>query len=138
MQARASAPALAVLGKASALLLSCVLALSWPAETRAYAVLAHEAIIDAAWETNLRPLLQKRFPLATPEDLKRAHGYAYGGAIIQDVGYYPHGSHFMSDLTHYLRAGDFIIALLEDSQDLNEYSPWARCRTTRPILMGTG
>jgi hypothetical protein len=93
-----------------------------PLETAAYAVLAHEAIIDSAWNTNIRPLLLKRFPDATQEEIKEAHGYAYGGAIIQDMGYYPHGSFFFSDLTHYVRSGDFILALLRDSKDLNSYA----------------
>ena len=93
-----------------------------PTQTSAYAVLAHEAIIDSAWDTSIRPLLLKRFPAATPDELKEAHGYAYGGAIIQDMGYYPHGSFFFSDLTHYVRSGDFVIALLRDSQDLNGYA----------------
>ena len=73
-------------------MLALLLSFGWPAQTSAYAVLAHEAIIDSAWDTNIRPLLLKRFPNATPEELKEAHGYAYGGAIIQDMGYYPHGS----------------------------------------------
>jgi hypothetical protein len=64
------------------------LSLGWPVQTEAYAVLAHEAIIDSVWDTNIRPLLLKRFPDATGEELKEAHGYAYGGAIIQDMGYY--------------------------------------------------
>ncbi|HEV2716996.1 MAG TPA: hypothetical protein VGU64_17160, partial [Terriglobales bacterium] len=59
-----------------------------------YSVLTHEAIVDAAWDISIRPLLLQRFPNATPEELKTAHAYAYGGAIIQDLGYYPHGSHF--------------------------------------------
>jgi hypothetical protein len=87
-----------------------------------YSVLTHEAIIDAAWDMSIRPVLLQRFPNASPEELKIAHGYAYGGAIIQDLGYYPHGSHFFSDLTHYCRSGDFILALLRDSQDLNGYA----------------
>jgi Zinc dependent phospholipase C len=87
-----------------------------------YSVLTHEAIIDAAWNISIRPILLQRFPNATPEELKIAHGYAYGGAIIQDLGYYPHGSHFFTDLTHYCRTGDFVLALLRDSQDLNGYS----------------
>ena len=66
----------------------------------AYSVLTHEAIIDAAWQTDLRPLLLRRFPAATPEDLRKAQGYAYGGAIIQDMGYYPFGSKLFTDLTH--------------------------------------
>jgi hypothetical protein len=85
----------------------------------AYSVLSHEAVIDSAWDTDIRPLLLKRFPDATREELKEAHGYAYGGAIIQDMGYYPHGSHLFSDLTHYVRSGDFILALLRDAKDLN-------------------
>jgi hypothetical protein len=98
------------------------LCLGWPARSAAYAVLAHEAIIDSAWDTSIRPLLLKRFPGATPEELKEAHGYAYGGAIIQDMGYYPHGSHLFSDLTHYVRSGDFILALLRDAKDLDGYA----------------
>jgi hypothetical protein len=96
--------------------------LGWPMDAAAYAVLAHEAIIDSAWTTNIRPLLLKRFPDATDEQLKEAHGYAYGGAIIQDMGYYPHGSFFFSDLTHYVRSGDFVLALLRDSKDLDGYA----------------
>jgi hypothetical protein len=99
-----------------------VLSLCWPSDTVAYAVLAHEAIIDSVWDTNIRPLLLKRFPSATPEEIKEAHGYAYGGAIIQDMGYYPHGSFFFSDLAHYVRSGDFILALLRDSKDLDGYA----------------
>ena len=85
-------------------------------------MLAHEAIIDSAWDKNIRPLLLERFPQATPAELKEAHAYAYGGAIIQDMGYYPHGSIFFSDLTHYVRSGDFVAALIEDAQDLDGYA----------------
>src|SRR6202166_1194641 len=105
-----------------ATIVALVLALGCPSETAAYAVLAHEAIIDSAWDTTIRPLLLKRFPDATGEEIKEAHGYAYGGAIIQDMGYPPRGSHFFSDLTHYVRSGDFILALLRDSKDLNGYA----------------
>jgi hypothetical protein len=103
-------------------LLALLLSASWPNAADGYSVLAHEALIDTAWDTNIRPLLRERFPEATPEQLKEAHGYAYGGAIIQDLGYYPHGSHFFSDLTHYVRSGDFILALLRDAKDLNGYA----------------
>ena len=103
-------------------MLALFLSFGWPAQCAAYAVLAHEAIIDSVWDTNIRPLLLKRFPDATEEEIKEAHGYAYGGAIIQDMGYYPHGSHFFSDLTHYVRSGDFILALLRDAQDLDGYA----------------
>jgi zinc dependent phospholipase C len=97
-------------------------ALAWPSPVCAYAVLAHEAIIDAAWETHLKPVLVKKYPQATEEDLSRAQAYVYGGAILQDMGYYPYGSPFFSDLTHYVRSGDFILALLRDAQDLPEYA----------------
>ncbi len=102
----------------------CLIAalLALPAPIHAYAVLSHEAIIDAAWEMHIKPILLKKFPQATEEDLSRAQAYAYGGAIIQDMGYYPYGSPFFSDLTHYIRSGDFILALLRDAKDLNEYA----------------
>src|ERR1700674_1417549 len=109
-------------GKAFAIIVALAMSLGWPSEAAAYAVLAHEAIIDSAWDTSMRPLLLKRFPDATAEQLKEAHGYAYGGAIIQDMGYYPHGNFFFSDLTHYVRSGDFVLALLRDSQDLDGYA----------------
>jgi hypothetical protein len=103
-------------------LLAAALVLGWPSRCAAYSIMAHEAIIDAAWEVSIRHILLQRFPNATPEEMKQAHGYAYGGAIIQDLGYYPRGSHFFSDLTHYCRSGDFILALLRDSKDLNGYA----------------
>jgi hypothetical protein len=87
-----------------------------------YTVLTHEAIIDSVWDDSLQKQLLKRFPGATPEELRKAHAYAYGGCIIQDMGYYPFSSRFFSDLTHYVRSGDFIEALIRGSQDLNEYA----------------
>ena len=111
-----------LLQKGRAVLLVLLLSFGCTSKTLAYAVLAHETIIDAAWDSHLRPLLLKRFPHTGPEELKEAHGYAYGGAIIQDMGYYPHGSHFVTDLMHYCRSGDFILALLRDSQNVNEYA----------------
>ena len=99
-----------------------VLALLRPEAAQAYAVLSHEAIIDAAWDGHIKALLLKKYPQATEEDLSRAQAYAYGGAIIQDMGYYPYGSPFFSDLTHYVRSGDFVRALLHDAQDLTEYA----------------
>ena len=90
--------------------------------TSGYSVLTHEAIIDSTWDSAIRPLLLKRFPLTTTEELTQAHAYAYGGCIIQDLGYYPFGAKFFSDLTHYVRSGGFILNLIRDSQDLNEYA----------------
>lgn len=84
-------------------------------------MLAHEAIIDSAWD-KIQSLVRARFPNVTPDELRVAHGYAYGGSLVQDLGYYPHGSRFFSDLTHYVRSGEFIRALLRDSQNVNEYA----------------
>ena len=108
--------------RAFAIIMVLVLCFGWPSEIAAYAVLAHEAIVDSAWDTNIRPLLLERFPQATRRELKEAHGYAYDGAIIQDLGYYPHGSKFFSDLTHYVRSGDFVLALLRDAKNLDDYA----------------
>jgi hypothetical protein len=103
-------------------ILGLLLGISCAPDCAGYSVLTHEAIIDAAWKDGIQPLLLRRFPNATPEELLQAHAYAYGGAIIQDLGYYPFGSQFFSDLTHYVRSGDFVIALIEESKDLNEYA----------------
>jgi hypothetical protein len=99
-----------------------MLFLDLPISVDAYSVLSHEALIDAVWSTNIVPLLKKRFPNATPDELRQAHAYAYGGAIIQDMGYYPFGSKLFSDLTHYIRSGDFIQAMLRDAGDINQYA----------------
>src|SRR5271166_4965437 len=88
----------------------------------AYSVLTHEEIIDLLWKQQIVPLLKARFPHATPEDLLKAHAYAYGGSVIQDIGYYPFGNAVFSDLTHYVRTGAFVQALIRDSQDLDEYA----------------
>ena len=98
----------------------CVVAFA-PACT-AYSVLTHEEIIDLLWNQQIKPLLLERFPNATPDDLLKAHAYAYGGSVIQDIGYYPFGNHVFSDLTHYVRTGDFVQALINDSQNLDEYA----------------
>jgi hypothetical protein len=87
-----------------------------------YSVLTHEAIIDSTWDSAIKPLLLSRFPAATADELTQAHAYAYGGCIIQDLGYYPFGSKLFSDLTHYVRSGDFIANLIRDSQGLDEYA----------------
>src|SRR6202046_5585888 len=99
-----------------------VILLVVPRPSSAYSVLAHEAIVDAAWDEAIKPLLLERFPQATPQDLKAAHGFAYGGCVIQDMGYYPFGNKFFSDLVHYVRSGDFVAALVRGSQNLNEYA----------------
>jgi hypothetical protein len=101
-------------------LLAVSLALLVASPSDGYSVLSHEAMVDALWDVKLKPVLLARFPNATPEQLKEAHGYAYGGAIIQDIGFYPHGNGYFSDLTHYARSGDFIFALISESQNLDE------------------
>lgn len=101
---------------------SVLLLLCSVATAHSYSVLTHEAIIDAIWDRSISPLLLTRFPDAKPDELTRAHAYAYGGSIIQDLGYYPFGSRFYSDLTHYVRSGDFILNMIRTSEDLNEYA----------------
>src|SRR5690349_22691064 len=88
----------------------------------AYSVLTHEEIVDLVWADELRPLLLKRFPGLTEDQLTEADAYAYGGAVIQDLGYYPFGSVEFSNLVHYVRSGDFVRELLAQSQDANEYA----------------
>ncbi len=88
----------------------------------AYSVLTHEEVVDLLWKDNIQPLLSKRFPAATPDDLKKAHAFAYGGSLVQDMGYYPFGNKYFSDLTHYVRSGDFVVNLINESSDLNEYA----------------
>ena len=106
----------------TALILALLLGISCVPVAYGYSVLTHEAIIDATWKDSIEPVLLSRFPCATPEELLKARAYAYGGAIIQDLGYYPFGSKFFSDLTHYVRTGDFVLALIEESRNLNEYA----------------
>jgi len=88
----------------------------------AYSVLSHEALIDAVWAPVIVPLLLQRFPDATRAELTAAHGYAYGGCEIQDLGYYPFGNHYFSNLTHYARAGAFVQALFLESRTVDEYA----------------
>jgi hypothetical protein len=88
----------------------------------AYSVLTHEEIVDLLWTDEIRPLLLERYPELSEDQLKEAHSYAYGGAVIQDLGYYPFGSGEFSDLVHYVRSGDFVRELILESQDANEYA----------------
>jgi len=88
----------------------------------AYSVLTHEQIVDLLWADEILPLLQKKYPGLTDDQIRVAHSYAYGGAVIQDLGYYPFGSREFSDLVHYVRSGDFVRELLIESQDVNEYA----------------
>lgn len=96
-------------------LLSC-------SSSSAYSVLTHEEIVDLVWTDKIRPLLLTRYPGLSEEQITEAHAYAYGGAVIQDLGYYPFGNREFSDLVHYVRSGDFVRELLLESQDVNEYA----------------
>jgi hypothetical protein len=89
---------------------------------RGYSVLSHEEVVDLVWKDNLRPMLLHRFPSATEDDLRRAHAFAYGGSLVQDMGYYPFGNTYFSDLTHYVRSGDFVVNLMRESSNLEEYA----------------
>jgi hypothetical protein len=84
----------------------------------AYSVLTHEEIVDLLWTGEIRPLLLTRFPGLSEDQIRQAHAYAYGGAVIQDLGYYPFGSKEFSNLVHYVRSGDFVRELLIERQDV--------------------
>lgn len=88
----------------------------------AYSVLTHEEVVDLLWLDQIRPLLLHRYPGMTKDQLKEAHAYAYGGCLVQDMGYYPFGNKLFSDLVHYVRSGDFVVNLLNEAQDSNEYA----------------
>lgn len=99
-----------------------VLTLCLPTALSGYSVLSHEALIDTVWNPFIVPLLLSRFPGSTPKQLQEAHAYAYGGCVIQDMGYYPFGNRLFSNLTHYVRGADFIKAMLKDARSVNEYA----------------
>jgi hypothetical protein len=90
--------------------------------SHAYSVLTHEEIVDLLWIDQIRPLVLSRYPGLTDDQIREAHAYAYGGAVIQDLGYYPFGNKEFSDLVHYARSGDFVIELLRESQNANEFA----------------
>jgi hypothetical protein len=86
----------------------------------AYSLLTHEQLIDLTWQSSIAPLLRSRYPNLTPAELEEARSYAYAGCVIQDIGYYPFGDPFFSDLTHYVRSGDFVVFLFRDAKNANE------------------
>jgi hypothetical protein len=101
---------------------SLLIVLMCSSGSSAYSVLTHEEIVDLLWADEIRPLLLKRYPGLSEDQITEAHAYAYGGAVIQDLGYYPFGSKEFSNLVHYVRSGDFVRELLIESQDVNEYA----------------
>jgi len=96
--------------------------LTAPSTAAGFCVLAHEAVVDAVWQDGIVPTLKERFPHASESAIREARAYAYGGSLIQDLGYYPFGSRRFSNLVHYVRSGDFVEALARESQDVNEYA----------------
>jgi hypothetical protein len=85
-----------------------------------YSVQSHQELIDLAWKQTIRPILLKHYPTLTDAQLQEAHAYAYGGCAIQDFGYYPFGNAFFSDLTHYVRSGDFVVSLIRNAHTADE------------------
>jgi hypothetical protein len=108
------------IGRAAGALVLTILAFPTPAP--AYSVLAHEALVDQVWDDQLAPILRQRFPRTSPDGLRRARAYAYGGSLIQDLGYYPFGNRFFSNVVHYVRSGDFVEALIRESRSVDEYA----------------
>jgi hypothetical protein len=86
----------------------------------AYSLLTHEQLIDLTWQSSIVPLLLSRYPTLTPAEIEHARAYAYGGCVIQDIGYYPFGDKFFSDLTHYVRSGDFVVNLFRNAGNADE------------------
>lgn len=97
-----------------------LLFLAFSKQSFSYAVLTHQQIIDLAWKDSIVPTLLSRYPHTTEAELARAKAYAYGGCVIQDAGYYPFGHAFFSDLTHYVRSGDFVASLIRNSRNVDE------------------
>ena len=107
-------------GRVVAVLLLMMAGLLAEPRAEAYSLLTHEQLIDLTWRQSIVPLLLSRYPGLTPAELERARAYAYGGCMIQDIGYYPFGDEFFSNLTHYVRTGDFVVNLFRDAQNANE------------------
>jgi zinc dependent phospholipase C len=103
-------------------LVTLLLVLMCSRSSLGYSVLTHEEIVDLLWTAEIQPLLLKRYPQLSEDQIREAHAYAYGGAVIQDLGFYPFGSAEFSNLVHYVRSGDFVRELLLQSQDVNEYA----------------
>ncbi|AEW01067.1 hypothetical protein A4D02_13990 [Niastella koreensis] len=104
------------------LALSALLLIHASSVCKAYSVLTHQALIDVNWDKVLLPLLKAKFPGCSNEALKEAHAYAYGGAVVPDIGYLPFGSKLFTNLIHYVRSGDFVKTVLQDAHNLNEYA----------------
>jgi hypothetical protein len=104
----------------AALLLALLLVFPLERRAQAYSLMTHEMLIDLTWQDSIVPLLLSRYPNLTPAQLEQARAYAYGGCVIQDIGYYPFGDTTVSNLTHYVRSGDFIVNLFRNATNANE------------------
>ncbi|HYL97963.1 MAG TPA: zinc dependent phospholipase C family protein [Blastocatellia bacterium] len=104
------------------LIAAAALTISLPQTSQAYAVLTHQAMIDFSWKKIIAPALRHRYPSASDADIEASRAYAYGGAIIQDLGYFPFAGADFSNLAHYVRSGGFVEALIRDAQNPNEYA----------------
>jgi hypothetical protein len=111
-----------VIGRPCVIAALCLCALASPRPAAAYSVLAHEALVDALWDESIAGLLKQKFPAATAEQITAARAFAYGGSVIQDLGYYPFGSHFFTNVLHYVRSGDFVEAMVRESRTLDEFA----------------
>ena len=103
-----------------AILFACLLLLLCQQPGAAYSLLTHEQLIDLTWRDSIVPLLLSRYPTLTPAQLEQARAYAYGGCVIQDIGYYPLGDKSFSNLTHYVRSGDFVVNLFRNAGNADE------------------
>ena len=66
------------------------------------------------------PCCSRKYPGTSAAALREARAYAYGGSTIQDLGYFPFGSKFFTNLLHYVKTGDFVEAMMRDAHDVNE------------------
>jgi len=48
--------------------------------------------------------------------------FAHGGSHIADLGYFPLGNVFFTDLLHYVRSGDFVATMLARAESVDEYA----------------
>src|SRR5476649_1710059 len=103
-------------------LLALTLSAALPRHAQAYSVFAHEAVIDASWKQAILPLLKQKYPASSNADLETARSYAYGGALVADMGYFPFGNPYFTNLLHYVRSGDFVENLIGQAANLNEYA----------------
>src|SRR5512146_1575720 len=96
------------------------LVLALPLRVCAYSLLTHEQLIDLTWHDSIVPLLLSHYPNLTQAQLEEARAFAYGGCVIQDIGYYPSGDRAFSNLTHYVRSGDFVVNLFRNANNADE------------------